>query len=328
MKVSIIVPVYNVKIYLENCINSLKNQSYQNIEVILVNDGSTDGSGELVAELIQKDSRFRLVDQENQGLSEARNTGIAYISGDFVFFLDSDDYLDFRCVEKLVAVAKENKGEIVQANFYYNYPSYLLYNSSLITSQVITNKEDLIKELINQDSIKNFAWGKLIRKELLKDISFPKGKYFEDTFWKYKVIDKCSRYIVLGECLLFYTQREQSISSSFSIKNIDQIIGESERLDFILKNYSVEIQKLAKSKFFFTCIEHKYLLNYLSKESERKFYRNTIETYKLKYKLAQDNFWLNVLFTSKLVFNCVKNWNRVLDKLQNKKKWTRIEKTN
>ena len=111
--VSLVIPVYNVESYLERCLESVKNQTYKNIEIILVNDGSTDGSGEICKKFVSKEIRAKVIHQKNAGLSEARNTGLKYISGDFVMFVDSDDWLELDAVEFLLEQAIKQNADMV-----------------------------------------------------------------------------------------------------------------------------------------------------------------------------------------------------------------------
>ena len=240
-KVSIIVPIYNVENYLVRCIESLINQSYKEIEIILVNDGSKDSCGVICNKLQNKDDRIVVIHQENGGLSDARNTGLKKASGDYIFYLDSDDWLKEYCIERLVTKAQEYKADIVQCNFYYTYPEHLLQDNrgfKAYESEKLLNSEQALDKLIANVEIKNFAWGKLIRSEIAEEEFFPKGKLFEDTFWTHRVISKAKRYLVLKEPLLFYLQRDNSISyNKFDKRNLDRLEGMLLRYVFISKNH-------------------------------------------------------------------------------------------
>ena len=127
-KISVIVPIYKVEVYINKCIDSIINQSYKNIEVILVDDGSPDKCGEIANIYSKKDSRVKVIHKENGGLSDARNCGMKYATGEYVLFVDSDDWISEEMIDTLVSIAIETNADIVQSAFYYAYENYLLYD--------------------------------------------------------------------------------------------------------------------------------------------------------------------------------------------------------
>ncbi|MGB7499460.1 MAG: glycosyltransferase family 2 protein, partial [Moheibacter sp.] len=301
-KISIIIPIYNVTEYLNNCLNSVVNQTYKNLEIILVNDGSTDDSAEKAQKYTEKDKRFRLVHRENGGLSAARNTGLSYAKGEFVFYLDSDDYLKNDCFEKLISAQDRYNADIVQTNFYYDYPSYLLYGNWLKKESQLLDREQTLERLIEQNEIKNFAWGKLIRSEIAKRNLFPEGKYFEDTLWMYRIVSESKRYVLLAEPLMYYFQRTDSISGNFSIRNLDQLELESQRLDLIKTEHPALYKKVLK-KFNQKIIQHISLLPNLN-ETDSELYRNQLNHYRSKYELKKQ-FPLDYTVSQNSVLNLI-----------------------
>lgn len=284
-KISVIIPIYNVSEWLDRCLESVAKQTFDDFKVILVNDGSTDDSAEKAQKYTEKDKRFRLVHRENGGLSAARNTGLSYAKGEFVFYLDSDDYLKNDCFEKLISAQNQFDADIVQTNFYYDYPSYLLYGNWLKTEGLLLDREQTLERLIGQNEIKNFAWGKLIRSEIAKRNLFPEGKYFEDTLWMYRIVSESKRYVLLAESLMYYFQRTDSISGNFSIRNLDQLELESQRLDLIEKEHPELYQKALK-KLNQKIIQHISLLSNLN-ETDSELYRNQLNRYLSKYELKK-----------------------------------------
>lgn len=287
--VSIIIPIYNVSLYLENCLNSVLNQTYSNFEVMMVNDGSTDDSPQIAQKFVAKDHRFQLIHQANGGLSAARNTGLKHATGDFIFYLDSDDYLKKDCLEKLVQAQKEYNADVIQANFYYDYPDYLLYGNWLKGKNRIINQEESIILLLEQKEIKNFAWGKLIRSSIAQKHLFPEGKYFEDTLWMYLILKEVKIYVLVAEPLLYYLQRETGISGNFSIRNLDQLELEVERLKALEKDFSYLYPKALK-QFNQKVIQHTNLLKYLPIEEQQQ-YKKTLNDYKTNYQLRTHFAW-------------------------------------
>lgn len=235
--ISIIIPIYNVENYLKNCLESVIQQTYKNIEIVLVNDESTDRSIRIAEEYVQKDNRIRLIHQENKGLSGARNTGLKEAKGDFVFYLDSDDKLVPNALELLLDAAEKYDADVAQGNFYYDYPDHLLLNQQQQKEVEVYNRNEAMWALLEHKTVLNFAWGKLIKTDLAKKHKFPEGKFYEDTFWKSQIIHDCTTYVALKEPIHYYLQRPSGISGEFSIRNLDQLEDEVERLEFIKENY-------------------------------------------------------------------------------------------
>lgn len=310
--ISVIIPIYNVEAYLEKCVDSVLNQTYGNLEIILVNDGSTDKSDLICNDFAKKDNRVSVYHKLNGGLSEARNFGTDLATGHYIFYLDSDDYLSLDCLESLFNVIQEHDAEIAQANFYYDYPEYLLYDNSLNGIDEVFTRDEAMKLLLEQEVIKNFAWGKLIRSDIAKQHQFPKGKYFEDTFWKYKIIHECFKYVVLAKPMLYYLQRPSSISGSFSLKNLDQLEGEVQRLDFLLNYYS-QFTKLGLTSLKIKLRQYYINLQNLKKEDRLKFVQE-IERIENKFNISPTNK-MNLLIS------------RILDKTLRKNRFIKIGKS-
>ena len=237
--VSIIIPIYNVVEYLQLCIDTVLAQSFNDWECILVDDGSTDGSAEICDSSATKDSRIKVIHKSNEGLSDARNVGLKEAIGDWIFFLDSDDWIHPQALETLYVFATTHHCEVVQGNFYYAYPNHLLYRApkKQESSNHVYTKEEAMRLLIINDRVKNFAWGKLYRTDLIRDLFFPVGKFFEDSFWQHLVMDRVIHYGIIDEPLYYYRQREDSISGTISNRLLDLVEGYGERLEFIKENY-------------------------------------------------------------------------------------------
>lgn len=237
--ISVIVPVYNVMPYLEQCVGSLLGQTYKELEIIIVDDGSTDGGNEECEQYSSLDSRIKIIHKTNGGLSSARNAGMEHAVGDWIFFVDSDDWLDSDALFQLLQFAVSNNCDIVQCNHYYAYEHRLLYRSPSKIEKVTTvlNNAEAMKQLIINDRIKNFAWGKLYKADLIRHLKFPEGKYFEDSFWQHHVFHKATRIGLIDVPLYYYRQRMDSISGTPSAKFQDLIEGNSQRLEFIGEFY-------------------------------------------------------------------------------------------
>ena len=234
--VSVIIPVYNIKNYLNQCVQSVCKQSYSRLEIILVDDGSTDDSGMLCDEWAEKDSRIKVFHKENGGLSDARNYGLIHATGDYVYFLDGDDWISRETIQILLQSALQYQSDFVQGGFYYAYSTYLLRQKSDTDVCTYTSQQALQELLLNRQ-IKNVAGGNLISRELAKQVPYIKGKFFEDIYWKYLMLDKARNIVVITQPLCYYRQRHEGISGTFSARNLDLLKGMEERLQFLASKY-------------------------------------------------------------------------------------------
>ena len=234
--ISIVIPVYNVQEYLPKCLDSLYEQIDGSVEVILVNDGSTDDSRAICEKYARTFPNTILVNKENGGLSDARNAGTAVATGEYIYYLDSDDWFAPDAIKTLYDFAEENNCEVVQGGFYYAYDDHLLFDAKYKEAFVLDRNEAML-QLIKNDYVKNFAWGKLYKSEIVKRYPFPKGKYFEDSYWQHLVMNEVTNYGIVPTPLYYYRQRSSGISGEFSIKNLDLLKGYEERLKFVQKFY-------------------------------------------------------------------------------------------
>lgn len=193
--VSVIIPVHNVEKYLKRCIGSVLNQSYKNLEIIIIDDGSKDKSSEICDDYKRKDKRVLVVHTENKGVSEARNKGIEISKGEYISFIDSGDWVDMVYIERLMALLLEHKADISICDFEKVYNEKIvnkIYNEKIKT---YTNKE-VLEELFKRNAVKFVvSWGKIYKKYLFNNIRFPKGRYHEDEFVAYKLFDKGTKIV-------------------------------------------------------------------------------------------------------------------------------------
>lgn len=258
--ISIIIPVYKVELYLSRCIESVLFQtvSGQELDIIIVDDGSPDNCPQLCDYYASMDSRIRVIHKRNGGLSDARNVGMKIARGEWIFFLDSDDWLMEGSLQKLYDFAISNKCDVVQGGFYYAYSDHMLYRkpNRREREKCVLSREEAMHDLIVNDRVKNFAWGKLYRTEQIRNIDFPVGKYFEDSFWQHIVMNGVKRYGIIDAPLYYYRQREDSISGEASERFCDLIEGYKSRLEFIRKKYP-QYEDVMKKMLQHTC-EQKY----------------------------------------------------------------------
>lgn len=248
--ISIIVPIYNVEKYLRMCLDSIEHQTYSNIEVLLINDGSPDSSGEICQEYVARDSRFRYFEKENGGLSDARNYGIERSNGKYLTFIDSDDWVEPTYVEDMYQAALNNNSEIVVSSysqFDNKENQYLVHIWDDYYEKNYSNKKlmNSLPLLVRKDYSFLTSWGILFSRKLFNNVKFPKGKVIEDSRTNYKLFSKykCTTYI--NKSLYMYRiGREGSIINTVNEKLlIDQLESELERLAiYTIKgwNYSDE----------------------------------------------------------------------------------------
>jgi glycosyltransferase involved in cell wall biosynthesis len=226
--ISVIVPVYKVEKYLEKCVDSIVRQTYHNIEIILVDDGSPDTCPQLCDEWEKRDSRIKVIHKENGGLSSARNAGLDIVKGAYIVFVDSDDYIADNMVERLYSALKEHNADMSLCGFTYidesNQPVEDM-NSKLHTSDEVISGREAVKLLLSKYNwYYTIAWCKLYRTELFQDIRFPVGKIHEDEFISHLIFDKCKKVSCISDRLYFYLQREDSImGKNFNRLNIREL---------------------------------------------------------------------------------------------------------
>lgn len=205
-KVSVIVPIYNVEKYLEKCINSLLSQTLEDIQIILVNDGSKDNSGNIAKEY-EKNNKDRVIyaEKENGGLSDARNYGLKYATGDFVAFLDSDDYIEKNAYEEMYNKAIEENADYVECDFIWEFPNKIRVDKQY----PYKNKKEMLS------FVRVVAWNKLIKRQLITDnnLEFPKGLRYEDVEFTYKLIPFINKFAYVDKPFIHYVQREGSIAN-------------------------------------------------------------------------------------------------------------------
>jgi len=244
--ISIIVPVYKSEKYLKKCIDSILNQTYKNIEIILVNDGCPDKSGKICDDYAEKEKRIKIIHKENGGLSDARNKGIELASGKYIGFVDSDDYIEKNMYETLYNMIKTNNADISICSFYLENENDKIENMKNKfkceeETKLILNKIQVLKELLTNPKIQNYAWDKLYKKELFKDIRFPIGRSFEDINVMYRLFDKVNKVVYTDVPKYHYVQREDSISHNNDIKNSIEYIEETDKRYTYIKNKYPEL---------------------------------------------------------------------------------------
>ena len=236
-KISIIIPVYNTEKYLKQCIESVINQSYQNMEIILVDDGSTDSSGDICERFEKEDTRIIVFHQNNKGLSAARNKGLKHAKGEYILFLDSDDYISKNMLEKLCNCLEDTKSDMAMCGIQYidSEGREIREKRSYKFEKKILTEDDFWKIYIKGGHTECVvAWNKLYTRTALKNIQYPIGKVREDEFVIHKIVNNCKRIATTPERLIYYRQSESSIMANKTQKReLDYVEACYDRLKFL-----------------------------------------------------------------------------------------------
>ena len=301
-KVSIIIPVYNAENCVERCIKSVLQQTYELLEILIINDGSQDAGGEICKRYAEKDRRIKYVEKINGGLSDTRNVGIEYSTGDFLYFLDSDDYINQHTIEKMVEVAEKERCDLVCAGLkevsfcdVYEYendewqPQFQIDNIRPFYLQIITNH----------------GAGKLIRKSLADSVMFryPIGRNYEDVSTTYLLFEKAERVAYTTECPYYYVQNAGSISHIYSRKNIYDLLQAYQEIDafYRKKNNGDSYEYFYELTILFTLYsrlmmgemkrkERMVLEQYIKKEFDRIW--KEVKVFQFKQSPMWNKIWL------------------------------------
>lgn len=211
--ISIIVPIYKVEKYLCRCIDSILAQSYSNTEIILVDDGSPDNCPTICDEYAQKDKRVSVIHKKNGGLSDARNAGINAAQGDFITFVDSDDWIAPTFIESLYDSILKAEADIAICEF-SKESSYCIHKPDSTSYKSLTSKQALLELLQNQRTVFATAWCKLYKADFFKTIRYPVGKFHEDEFVTYKLYYAAKKICYIQQKLYYYFQRNDSIMAT------------------------------------------------------------------------------------------------------------------
>lgn len=238
MKVSVIIPVYNVEKYLSRCVKSVMEQTYKDLEIILVDDGSTDNSGKLCDDFASKDERIIVIHKENGGLSSARNVGIEAAKGDAFFFLDSDDYISVDCIKKMVSLMESKSAEIsiVQMKYIPENVNEECENNEQ-EKVIVMNSEQAIKESLYQRLYTCCAPAKLYKRDVVGNIRFPLGRISEDLATCHLFLNNSNKIVYSNYYGYYYKQHESSIMHVFNPKRMDALEWAQAIEEFCKKNY-------------------------------------------------------------------------------------------
>lgn len=247
-RISVIVPVYNVEKYLDECVQSILNQTYDNIELVLVDDGSTDGSSEICDKYGKIDSRVKVIHKENRGVSSARNKGLDIAKGEFIVFIDSDDCIHPQMIEILYEGIKENNSDISICEYKRYQENEVIenkiYNKDIINFNNYTNIEGLHNLQKEKRISFTVPWNKLYKKNLFDNLRYYEGKIHEDEFIIHELLYKCNLISYTSLKLYYYLKRDNSImGSQNNLSYLDGLDAYSERIKFYKKINQIQFIK-------------------------------------------------------------------------------------
>ena len=314
-KVSIIVPVYNVEKYIEKCLESLVNQTLEDIEIIVVNDGTKDNSKEKILQYIEKyPQKIVYLEKENGGLSDARNYGLPVAKGEYIAFLDSDDYIEKNMYEEMYKKAKEENSDMVECDFLWEY-----LNSE---KKVIKQKKDIGKIYESKKQmlvdVRVVAWNKIIKREILEKtkIQFPVGLRYEDVEFTYKLIPHLNKVSFVKKCFIHYVQRKESIANTQNARTKEIFTVLENVIDYYKKNnwyeeYETELEYIYTR--FLLCSSLKRMCKIEDREERKIALDKTWEKLNNKFPKWKKNEILNKNTNMKNLY--IKSVNKITYKM-------------
>lgn len=286
--ISVIVPVYKVEKYLDRCIQSIVDQTYTNLEIILVDDGSPDNCPMICDDWAAKDKRIKVIHKENGGLSDARNAGLEIAKGSIVSFVDSDDWIAPEMLERLIKSMRKDNSDIAACAVEMVWEDGRAGKLLTVCENRVLEPQEAQDALLQETLLKQPVWYKVYGRDTIRDIPFETGKYHEDVFWSYQAVGRAKRVSLIDYIGYYYTQRMGSImSNEYSIKRLDAVEAYEKRCEYFEKR-DVELGKKARIKLISSCIYNGQMaLKYLPELEQRQafdFLCAIIRKYPLKYK--------------------------------------------
>ena len=306
--ISIIVPVYKVEKYLDKCIESIVNQTYKNLEIILVDDGSPDTCPQMCDDWSKKDDRIKVIHKENGGLSDARNAGLKVAMGKYIGFVDSDDCIDKDMYQNLLKAIIEDDSDIAACDVEMLFDDNRKNVIMTPNIRLVLNKNEAEESIITETMLKHPVWYKLYKRSVINNIVFEVGKLHEDVFWSYQVIGNANKVSIIDYIGYFYYQRSDSImGENYSLKRLDAVEAKVQRQEYLLSQFP-QLVDVACKDLWNTCLYHgqKSLLH-LNKEDKKKSFDyliNIQKRYSISFKCLKDDklthkIWM---FMSKISF--------------------------
>ena len=300
--ISVIVPVYKVEPYLDRCVQSIVEQTYTNLEIILVDDGSPDNCPAMCDAWAERDRRIKVIHKENGGLSDARNVGMAAATGEYIAFVDSDDWIALEMLARLHQALEKDQSDIAACTVEMVWEDGSQNQFLTVQTDCVLDRLEAQKALLEESLLKQPVWYKLYRRDTIGDIQFEIGKYHEDVYWSYQAIGNAGQVSLIDYVGYFYWQRAESImGESYSLKRLDAIEAYERRYAYIAEDFP-ELEQSARLSILSNCIYHGQMaLKYLQEnDQENAFaYLNAV---KAKYSFSHRDY-ANQKLTHRLWFD-------------------------
>lgn len=273
--ISVIVPVYKVEKYLDRCVQSIAAQTYQNLEIILVDDGSPDNCGAMCDGWAEKDGRIRVIHKENGGGAQARNAGLDLASGDYIAFVDSDDYILPKMYASLMYVTHQSGCDIAECGYHAVESDTPPTDTTASGSVRIFTAEEALQENIRDRICRQLVWNKLYHRSVLRDVRFVEGRFIDDEFFTYRALGNARKVAVIPDKFYCYRQQQGSaMHQIYSLKRLDAVDAKLCRLQYVAERYPA-LAGEAHVSLLFACMYHGQLaLKYLSKPEQQQAFRH------------------------------------------------------
>lgn len=289
--ISIVIPVYNVEKYLEHCLSSIRNQSYENIEVIIINDGSTDDSDNIIDKFVTQDKRFNKIIQKNRGVGAARNKGIEFCKGQYIAFIDSDDYIHKDFIKELYGNINANDSDIAICDYYgvFDEGNSIKYQKDWIINDSVVNSKEAIISLFFLNNMSIVPWNKLYKKRLFEGNNnpFPLGVKNEDVEGIFRIFYRANKVSYVNQAFYYYLQRENSETKTYDKSIFDMFKVLDNIIEFLENKHEFHKYREEFNYLFFyfgIIITFKRAMNLSSneiKESTQKI-QSKLQTHNIK----------------------------------------------
>lgn len=294
--ISVIVPIYKVENYLNKCVESIAAQSYSNLEIILVDDGSPDNCPQMCDEWTAKDSRVKAIHKENGGLSDARNAGLAVATGEYISFIDSDDWIEPEFMEVLLDAITTTGADIAECGTRLVDEDGNKLSARGVKADETLSTVDALVRLVNEAGIFQTVWNKLYRRSVIGDILFEKGKYNEDDYFSYQVFDRAKKVTIVSKPMYNYLQRSGSIMGvGYNPRRLEGLQARVLRMNYLQKY--PETANLTRQNLVLDCMWHlQSILRHLEGQSQKDAKRTVLDILKSVSKVPSNKLTLNAKY--------------------------------
>lgn len=294
--ISVIVPIYKVENYLNKCVESIAAQTYSNLEIILVDDGSPDNCPQMCDDWVAKDSRIKVVHKENGGLSDARNAGLAVATGEYISFIDSDDWIEPEFLQTLFDTLQQTGAQIADcATRLVDEEGKELSIRGVSDDEILDTVSALVR-LVNEDRVYQTVWNKLYRRDAIGDILFEKGKYNEDDYFTYQIFDRAEQIVVVSKPMYNYLQRSSSIMGvGYNPRRLEGLQARVLRMQYLQKY--PETAALTRQTLVLDCMWHlQSILLHLNGQAQLDAKKTVLDILKTVPKVAGKELTLNAKY--------------------------------